>query len=106
MAEYLLTDPGPYLRWRDRVLERLEVLYPLNPEDPRGAVVPREALDPDIDFHPEQIEDLINNFLKKLKPKTNPFLNPPQEMLEQGFDGTPYHFDAGEDLRRREGETQ
>jgi hypothetical protein len=101
LAEYLLTDPTPYLTWRERVLERFEKLYPLNPEEKLGEVVPREALNPELDFRLEQTESLVNAFLSWLDYEENDFLMSPQEMFEEGFEGTPYVFDIEEDRKNR-----
>lgn len=57
-----------------------------------GAVVPREALDPDYDFNPEATPELLDAFLQGLIPDTNRFLRTPQQMIELGFEGTPYRY--------------
>lgn len=101
LAEHVMTDPSHYRAWRERILERLEALYPMDPEEHLGEVVPREALDPDFDFHVDDTEALTNGFLSSLDHETNPFLNSPENMLNEGFEGTPYVFDLGSDRRRR-----
>jgi hypothetical protein len=101
LAKHVITDPSMYLKWRERILERFEKLYPLNPDDTLGEVVPREALDPDAEFDVSQTEALINRFLAGLDYRSNPFLNPPHAMLEAGFEGTPYSFDINEDRKAR-----
>jgi hypothetical protein len=97
VALRVLLDPGPYLAWRERVVERLESLYPFDPRDPMGDVVPREALDSDVDFRPEMTEELVNRYLRRLTPEANRFLASPAEMLERDFGGTPYTFDLAQD---------
>lgn len=101
MAKYLMSNPVPYLKWREIVIKRLEQFYPKNPDETLGDAVPREVLDPDFDFKIEMTEELINKFLAGLDYKTNPFLNSPELMLEQGFEGTPYKFDIDKDRRDR-----
>jgi hypothetical protein len=101
LAQYLMTDLTPYEKWRDRIMKRLEALYPRDPEETLGEVVPREALDPDFDFNVEQTETLINQFLSRLDYRSNPFLNSPEKMLEEGFEGTPYAFNIEEDRKAR-----
>jgi hypothetical protein len=101
LAQHVMADSKPYLDWRDRVMERLETLYALDPEDTMGEVVPREALDPDFDFNPAQTELLVNRFLAGLDRRANIFLNTPEKMLEQGFKGTPYAFDIDRDRKAR-----
>lgn len=101
LAQYLITDPTPYLKWRERVMERLKRLYQLDPEEKLGEVVPRQALDPDFDLKVDQTESLINRFLSGLDHKINPFLNSPEKMLKEGFMGTPYVFNVEDDRRKR-----
>jgi hypothetical protein len=101
LAEHVMPTSTPYHQWRERIMERLEQLYPLKPEDKLGEVVPREALDPDYDFRLEQTEVLINQFLSSLDYRSNPFLNSPATMIKQGFTGTPYVFDIEQDRKAR-----
>lgn len=101
LAEHVISDPTPYKEWRESIMKRLETLYPLDPDETLGEVVPREALDPDFDFNIEQTESLINKFLAGLDYNTNPFLNSPEKMLELGFEGTPYVFDIEADRKAR-----
>lgn len=46
IAVYVIPDPGAFLAWRAKAVERLKRLYPRNDADPMGPPVPREALDP------------------------------------------------------------
>jgi hypothetical protein len=92
LAEHVMSDPTPFRAWHERVIQRLERLYPLNPRDTRGEPVPREALDPDFDFQPGSAPALIGGFLKKLDYKSNPFLRSPKEMRKMFFEGTPYEL--------------
>ena len=106
---YVMTDSAPYRRWREQVLKRLKLLYPRDPEDELGDVVPRQAVDPKFDFKIEQTEFLINEFLSKLDHRSNIFLSSPEGMLEdyddedEGFNGTPYIFDIEADRKARRG---
>jgi hypothetical protein len=97
VAEHVLTVSDPFREWRERVVNRLELLYPFNEHDPLGEVVPREALNPDFEFRPELTERLVNHYLRNLEPRKNQFLRTAQEMLECGFKGVPYSFDMAED---------
>jgi hypothetical protein len=106
LARYVLTDPAPYIRWCDDVIERFNLLYPRHPEDPLGDVVPRQAIDPEFDFKLEQTEALVNQFLAGLDYRSNVFLSPPEGMLQhfddgEDFVGTPYIFDIELDRRAR-----
>jgi hypothetical protein len=107
LAVYVTSDRATFEKWCDQILTRLASLYPRNPEDPLGDVVPREAVDPEYDFHVEQTEALINHFLRSLDYSTSIFLSPPEAMVkhydedDEGFDGTPYVFDIEADRRAR-----
>jgi len=74
---------------------------PRAPKDPLGDPVPREALDPEIEFRMDQIEALINRFLRGLDPTSNPFLNSADRMREERFVGEPYLYDLTADRIRR-----
>lgn len=97
LTEHVMTNPKPFQEWRERILLRLERLYPYDEDDPMGDVVPREAMDPDFDFRPEMTQDLVQAYLNKLNPSTNQFLLTPEQMIEDGFKGKPYKFDMEED---------
>jgi hypothetical protein len=101
LAEHVIMDSTPYRNWRERILDRLEALYPLDPDETLGEVVPREALDPEYLFSVDQTESLVNQFLARLDYNINPFLNSPNKILAQGFRGTPYIFDIERDRRER-----
>ena len=101
LAEHILPDCTAYLAWRDSVLDRLEKLYPLDSEETRGDVVPREVFDLSIGFDPDMCEILINQFLRKLDPSDNPILNTPEEMLNLRFDGEPFVFNEEQDRENR-----
>lgn len=109
LACYVMSDPGPYKKWREQLLKRFEAIYRRNPEDELGDVVPRQAVDPEVDFKIEQTESLINEFLSRLDHRSNPFLSSPEGMLEhfegeEDFQGTPYVFSIEVDRKSRRGE--
>jgi hypothetical protein len=101
LATHVMPDPASYLKWRSEVMKRLETLYPRNLLDTLGDVVPRQAVDPGFAFQPEHTESLFNEFLARLDYRKNPFLNNPNKMLQDGFEGTPYVFDLERDRLRR-----
>lgn len=101
LAEHIMPDPAPYKNWRDRVMDRLEKLYPLDPEDRIGDVIPHEAMDPDFDFDPASTEALIKTFLGALDYDDNSFLCTPDEMSSYGFEGKPYEFKIEDDRSNR-----
>ncbi len=103
---YVTTDPAPYKKWSERVLERFESLYSRDPDDKLGDVVPRQAVDPGFRFKVQQTQTLINQFLSSLDYRHNIFLTPPEGILEhfdeeEDFKGTPYVFDIEQDRQTR-----
>src|ERR1019366_2092168 len=101
MAQYVIPFPDEYRSWREPILGRLERIYARDPSDPKGEVVPREAMDPEYEFRIEQTESLVNGFLAALDYSRNPFLHSPERMLTEGFRGTPYIFDLEQDRKMR-----
>jgi hypothetical protein len=103
---HVMTDAAPYRSWCGQVLQRIESIYPYNPNDPLGDVIPRQAVDPNYDFQVEQTEALIRQFLSSLNYRSNIFLSSPEGMLasyegEEDFKGTPYDFDLAADRQAR-----
>jgi hypothetical protein len=106
LASYIMTDPLPFITWRDEVLRRLESLYLRQGSDPLGDPVPQQALNPSSEFEVGETEGLLNKFLSSLDFRTNPFLSTPEGMLEHfegdpDFVGTPYSFDLQQDRQAR-----
>lgn len=101
LAEHVLPDASAFLEWRDNILDRLLLLYPLDDEETLGEVVPREAMDPDYPFAVEQTEGLVEQFLTQIDYRTNPLLASPHAMIEAGSETTPYRFDLADDKRKR-----
>lgn len=101
IATHVLPVAEPFREWRDRALRRLAVLYPRNEDDLIGEVVPREALDLAREFRISETEILTNEFLRRLDYKQNSFLALPDELLQDGFTGTPYVFDILKDREER-----
>lgn len=87
---YVTARPGPFKDWRSFAITRLAKLYPVDPADRLGAPVPREALDPDIEYDVSMAPASIDRFLRGLDPARNPWLASPADMVAAGFSGTPY----------------
>jgi hypothetical protein len=104
LATYVLPETCVFGNWSRSVLTRLESLYPCDPQDELGDVVPREALDPGIAFDPGDTEALVRAFLLSLEPAKNRWLNTAQEMLSPtwGFRDVPYTFDLQQDRASRD----
>lgn len=92
LAEYVMPNAEAFKQWRRFVIGHLAKLYPREQSDSLGAPVPREVLDPDFKYNPDQGPALINAFLSKLDPEQNPYLCSAKEMLDKGFTGTPYVY--------------
>jgi hypothetical protein len=58
-----------------------------------GNPLPREALDPQSGFAPEERRARLSALLGRLDYRKNPFLRSPQEMQKLGFVGTPYELE-------------
>jgi hypothetical protein len=101
LARYVIPVPEEYQAWRESVLKRLETIYARDRGDPKGEVVPKEAIDPEYEFRVEQTESLVNDFLTTLDCRRNAFLHSPDQMLAEGFRGTPYVFNREQDRKTR-----
>jgi hypothetical protein len=101
IAAHVLPRPEPFREWRDRVVQRLAVLYPRDDDDLIGDVVAREVFDLTREFRLAETESLINRFLRSLDYSSNPFLVSPAEFVEAGLKGTPYVFDLLRDREER-----
>jgi hypothetical protein len=103
---HVMSDAVPFKTWSGQILSRLEAIYPRISQDKCGDVVPREAMNPEVDFQVDQSEALVSEFLAKLDYRSNPFLSSPDGMLqtfegEESFPGTPYRFSMKLDRDRR-----
>jgi len=113
LANHVLPNPAVFREWLDGSINRLLELYPAVAEDPfgnlfgeneearRGPLVPREVLATDSEFRPDMTRSLIDRFLRTVDYRSNPFLNSPEAMLSNGFDGAPYAFNTHDDRKRR-----
>lgn len=85
LAEHVLTDPAPFLAWREACIERLEEHFPAVEDDPddlfeeldlRGDPVPRELFDIARPYDPSEAEALCQQLVDNADWETNPFLFP------------------------------
>src|SRR5262249_17385742 len=90
LALRVLNRPETFKEWRRFVIDRMTRLHPKLKENRLGTPVPREALDPGFDYRPEMAPELLDKFLKSLDYTQNPYLSSPEEMIADGFEGTPY----------------
>lgn len=97
LVEHICGVGEAFYLWRKQSIDRLRMYYvapdPLDDlydEQIEGTIVPREAFDPEFQFQPGLSIDLARRFLQRVDYLNNPFLCSPQEMLKEGFAGTPY----------------
>jgi len=102
LAMHVLPKPTVFEQWLDVGTKRLLRFHPAPEENPfedlfgereeerRGPLVAREVLDPDFDYRPEMATELLRKFLRTVDYARNPYLRKPDEMVAEGFDGTPY----------------
>lgn len=90
LALRVLNRPEEFKEWRRFVIDRLTRLHPKSKGDRLGAPVPRQALDPNLDYSPSMAPELLAKFLQSLDYKTNPYLSSPAEMIAEGFVGKPF----------------
>jgi hypothetical protein len=103
LALHVLPNRQPFDEWLAFAVGRLRALYTLPAADPfeslfendrGGPLVPREALDPSIDFSEEWSVVLADRFLRQVDYTDNYFLQSPDAMAEDGFEGTAYRIDT------------
>jgi len=91
LAKYLMEDPTDFKEWSTKLLELLTKLYPRTNEDPLGPPIPFELFDLE-ELDPSLLKNQLNSFLSRLDYRSNPFLNSPDGMREEGFEDTPYQY--------------
>jgi hypothetical protein len=93
LVEHVLPDSvKSFRKWRNEAIARLRKIEPLDLDEPDGNPVPREVLDPNFEFKPEESAKLLAKFLKSLDYRKNAYLSSPEKMLKAGFKGTPYQL--------------
>jgi hypothetical protein len=102
LALHVLTRKAPFESWLNACVERLLSLHAEHESDPfedlfgelqeerRGALIAPEAVNPEFDYHPEQVPVLLGRYLQSVAQRQNPLLRSPDEMRRAGFVGTPY----------------
>jgi hypothetical protein len=98
LAKHVLPDYTAFKQWHEKVIQRLERLFPsaYDPDDlfregnELGPPVPREVFDTNTDYDPADGDLLTKNFLRGISPDRNEFLFSANEMKKNGFEGAPY----------------
>lgn len=98
-ARHVLPDSTAFDAWFAACLARLEQHGRAPHEDDAdwfasnadgGRLLPAQVLDPARAFDPARTDADIDAFLGGLDPRRNEFLSSPEDMVELGFEGTPY----------------
>jgi hypothetical protein len=76
IARHVVVDKDVFDRWRKIVLDRLQVLHPLDELNHLGAPIPREVVDIASTSDAEQYMPMVEKFLAELRTDSNPFLVP------------------------------
>jgi hypothetical protein len=92
LVRYTLTDASPFDKWLQVTLRRFSDNFAFDPQNRGGSFVPRAFLDPEIPIDTTQISHLLDEQLRSIDYRGNPFLATPEEMLAAGFKGTPYRY--------------
>jgi len=100
LAKLVLPDCATFDEWLEGSIDSLEKYFPapLSNEDilfsdefDVGPWVPRELFDPDRDFDPNKVPQLMKRFVESLDYTSNPYLRDPKAMKQfPDFEGTPY----------------
>jgi hypothetical protein len=89
VARHVLPEKKQFEGWSKQVLNRLVALYPK--DEGVGSPLPREVLEVDTEYDPEQRAFYLNRFLQRLSPSSNPFLADRESLSKTGtFRGMPY----------------
>lgn len=92
LARHVLPNAKPFDRWLKSTLARLSELHPKQSDEAFGEPVPRQALDPDFNYAPDESSTLLDGYLRGLDWKANSFLRSPEELNAAGFVGKAYRF--------------
>ncbi|NJO18429.1 MAG: hypothetical protein HC877_22650 [Thioploca sp.] len=76
VALHVLDSDAEYIKWREKILKKLEKTYRRDEQDPLGMKIPREIINPNLDIPIEEHKVLIESFLSKIDIQVNPFLIP------------------------------
>lgn len=98
LANHVLPAGSGFAEWHEKVVQRLERLFPstYDPDDlfregnELGPPVPREVFDIDTDYDSATGESLTTAFLSDITPDNNEFLLTVEQMQVNGFEGAPY----------------
>ena len=92
VARYTLHETGHFDTWLSNVLLRFGTSFPYDAQALPGEFVPRKFLDPDVHIDTASVPRLLDEQLRDIDYKDNPFLKSPAELLAEGFEGEPYRF--------------
>jgi hypothetical protein len=102
LALHVVPNPQRLEAWLRAVLPRLAELFPVTEEslfddlfgartgERRGALIGPRALDPSTPYDPASGHNALAQLLARARTGQSPYLASPEEMLDEGFEGTPY----------------
>ena len=90
LVRHVLNQTDAFESWKEAVVQRLEHLYPRNPDDVLGPLVPPDVVNVDQEFSKKGVEERIDTYLRSLDVKSNPYLVDPEDMYSENFKGVPY----------------
>lgn len=112
LARHISPDKKFFDSWLSHVLKKAAKLFPAqysyhevienrkeyfnkSYDSSDESAIPREFFfEPDYDYNVANNHLLINKFLSSLDYKNNPNLNSPEQMIAEGFAGTPYQYEG------------
>ncbi len=101
LTEHVCGITDEFREWRTQCIARLQEYYVAPPpltdlfdEQLARIVVPREVFDLQRSFHPDEAPLLVDQFLRGIDFRSNPFLLTPEAMLQEGFEGIPYRLNS------------
>ena len=105
LAQHIMPDKKLFSTWLSDIFRKtakafprtmdIEEYYELETETYDASLeepVYREFFEKDFIHNNENAKKSINKFLQSLNPSENPYLCTPEEMLANGFKGTPYKY--------------
>ncbi|MEW8507770.1 MAG: hypothetical protein AB2598_13810 [Candidatus Thiodiazotropha sp.] len=72
---HILPETSKFLQWRKIIFERMEKHFLIQSGDLMGSVLPRDFLNPSIQFEKTKLKEMINSTYKEIKTEGNRYLH-------------------------------
>jgi len=92
LVRYTMKDTLAFDNWLKVLLKRFSDNFKIDEDNRGGSLVPRGFLDPTVPLNPESVPKRLDEQMRQIEWKGNPFLASPKEMLAEGFEGKPYRY--------------